>query len=244
MRKTFNFLLLMAVFISGCNFAGAPTELPNTPTQQTVVATEAPTDLPPTAPSPTDEPSPLPPSATPNLTPLPSATSSIFPVVSLTADAVCRMGPDKRYNAVLRVTKGQSFDVSGRNEDSTWLSIDASKIGDDCWVPVASLESPGDLSALNVRYTQPLPDAPVGVRTSDNACGLKNHLWLYWKTVDAVGYRIYRNGKEIGTVFGTPQYRDMSTPSAKEPTIYLYEIESFNASGVSPRASVSVMICG
>ncbi|HEX2618979.1 MAG TPA: hypothetical protein VHL11_02500 [Phototrophicaceae bacterium] len=244
MRKNFTVLLLITLFVSGCNFAGPVTAQPqDTPTRQEIAATEAPAALPPTALPPTEEPSALPPSPTPNLTPLPSATSAIFPVVSIAADTICRVGPDKRYNAVMRVTKGQSFDVSGRSEDSTWVSVDASKIGDDCWVPVANLESPGDLSALNVRYTQPLPDEPMNVTASDNACGVKNHLWLYWQTVNAVGYRIYRNGKEIATVYGS-KYRDLSTPSSKLPTIYLYEVESFNASGVSPRAGVSVTICG
>lgn len=152
------------------------------------------------------------------------------------------MGPEKHYNFVMRIAKGQSFEVSGRSEDSLWISIPAPKLGDDCWVPVTSLESPGDLSALSVRYTQPLPDEPIGVRASDKACGSSNHLWLYWKTVDAVGYRIYRNGKEIGTVHGD-QFRDLSTPRSKQPAVYLYEVESFNASGVSSRAGISVTVC-
>lgn len=243
MRKTFSVLLLITMFISGCNFAGAATnQPPNTAPPKAASATETvpaptPTDIP------TEEASPLPPSPTPERIPLPSATSAIFPVVTLAADTICRMGPDKHYYAALRVTKGQAFEVSGRSEDSAWVSVDAPKIGDDCWVPITSLETPGDLSALNVRYTQPLPDEPIGVTVSDNACGSTNHLWLYWKTTDAVGYRIYRNGKEIATVYGD-KYRDLNTPRSKLPTIYLYEVESFNASGTSARAGVSVTICG
>jgi hypothetical protein len=241
MRKAFRFLVLVAVLMSGCNFAAPATNPPlDTPTPETIAATEAPTALPPTA---TEEPSPVPPSPTPELlTPGATATSVIFPTLTIATDTICRMGPEKRYNFVTRVSKGQSFEVSGRSEDSSWVSIQASRLGDDCWVPVSSLEYPGDLSALNVRYTQPLPDEPMNVTASDNACGV-NHLWLYWQTVNAVGYRIYRNGKEIATVHGD-KYRDLSTPRSKLPSVYLYEIESYNASGVSPRVSLSVTICG
>ena len=242
MRKTLSLILLLSLFLSGCNFAGAadaPTL--NPPTLEPVAATL----------TPTDEPSPTTPAETPTTaatatddtaSPSASATSMIFPVVTIAVNSICRMGPDKLYNPVLSVTKGSAFEVSGRSDKSDWISINASKIGDDCWVPVANLESPGDLSDVNVRYTQPLPDEPVGVTASGNACGV-THLWLYWKTVNAVGYRIYRNGKEIATVYGD-QYRDLNTPRTKLPTIFLYEVASFNASGVSPRASVSVTICG
>lgn len=242
MRKIFSLLWIVAIFLSGCSFAGAATDQPPVQaTPETIAATEASTDLPPTD-LPTEEPSPLPPTLTPDLTPMASATSAIFPVASIAADTICRMGPDKHYNAVMRVTKGQSFDVSGRSDDSLWVSIDAPKIGDDCWVLVSNLEGLSDLSALSTRYTQPLPDEAINVTASNNACGSTNHLWLYWKTVNAVGYRIYRNGKEIGTVYGD-KYRDLNTPRPKLPTVYLYEVESFNASGVSARASVSVTIC-
>jgi hypothetical protein len=159
-------------------------------------------------------------------------------------------GPGKRYYAVLNISKGKSFEASGRNADSSWFAVQATRIGDDCWVPAASLENPGApsnsgqaLSDLNVIDTQALPGEPMNVTASDNACGMVNHLWLYWVTVDAIGYRIYRNGKEIATVYGG-KYRDLDTPRSKLPTIYLYEIEAFNASGVSERAGVSVTICG
>lgn len=244
MRKTFNFVLLVALLVSGCNFA-APT--PDMPTLEPPVAsplgtTEEPTFPPPDA-TPSEEPSPEPPSATPTDSPLGSATSSIFPTLTLAIDTICRMGPEKHYYPVVKVQKDQSFEASGRNEEETWVSIQARTFGDDCWVPIESLESPGDLKDLTIRYTQPLPGEPINIRASDGACGVKSHQWLYWSSVDAVGYRIYRNGKEIATVYGD-KYRDLSTPSAKKPTIYLYEIESFNASGTSPRAGVSVTICG
>ncbi len=242
MRKTLSLILLISLALSGCNFAratNAPT-LSNPPTLEPVAATLAPTE----EPSPTTTPAETATAAATEATPSPlaSATSMIFPVVTIAVNSICRMGPDKLYNPVLSVIKGSTFEVSDRSADSAWVSINASKIGDDCWVPVASLESPGDLSDVTVGYTQPLPDAPVGVIASSNACGVI-HLWLHWKTVNAVGYRIYRNGKEIATVFGD-QYRDLNTPRTKLPTAFLYEVASFNASGFSPRVSVSVTICG
>lgn len=239
MRKTVILIVLISILISGCNAAIPQQDMP---TLEPPVATEEPTTLPAT-PSPSETPSPEPPSPTPTDSSLATATSSIFPILTIAIDTVCRMGPDKHYYPVVKVEKGKSFEAIGRSEDGAWVSIQARRVGDDCWVPVANLEEPGNLSDLNIRYTQPLPGEPVGIRASTNACGVKRHLWLYWSTVDAVGYRIYRNGKEIATVHGD-QYRDLSTPSAKEPTIYLYEIESFNASGTSPRVGVSVTICG
>lgn len=239
MKKTFNFVVLIAILLSGCNFAG-PT--PDMPTLEPPAATEEPTSPPPSA-TPSEETSPEPLTPTPTDSPLSDATSSIFPTLTLATDTICRMGPEKHYYPVAKVEKGQSFEASGRNEDTTWVSIQARPFHDDCWVPIESLEAPGDLKELTIRYTQPLPGQPINIRASDNACGVKNHLWLYWSTVDAVGYRIYRNGKEIATVYGD-KYRDLSTPSSKKPSIYLYEIESFNASGTSPRAGVSVTICG
>lgn len=244
MRKTIYTLFLVAIFLSGCNFAGAANPpAADTSTPEAMSVTKAPT-TPPT----TEQPTPVPPTTTPAITPTDSlsasasATSAIFPVLTISTDTICRAGPDKHYYAILKVTKGKSFDVSGRSADGLWVSIDAPKIGDDCWVPVSSLETPGDLSDLNVRYTQPLPGEPMNVTASDNACGTIS-LWLYWKTVDAVGYRIYRNGKEIATVYGS-KYRDLNTPRSKLPTVYLYEVESFNASGTSPRAGISVTLCG
>jgi len=241
MKKSFYFLLLLAVALAGCNFSGTTDSRPfNTPAAEAITATEPPTILPPT---PTDIPSPLPPSATPSPAPQSNATSSIFPVMTLATDAVCRMGPDQHYYAVLRVAKGKSFEVSGRNADSSWLAIQATPFGDDCWVPVSSLGNPGDLSALNEVHVQSLPGEPMNVTASANACGVVNPLWMYWVSVDAVGYRIYRNGKEIATVYGD-KYRDLNTPRTKLPTVFLYEIEGFNASGVSGRTSISVTICG
>ncbi len=241
MKKSVSFLLIFSIALAGCNFSGAGGERAlNTPTPSEIIPTEAPTAAPPT---PTDIPSPLPPSATPELSPQASATSSIFPVLTLAMDAVCRAGPAPRYYAQVRVTKGSSFEASGRNEDSSWVALDATRVGDDCWVPVSSLEDPGDLSALNVTQTQALPGRPLNVTASNNPCGVISHLWLYWVTVDAVGYRIYRNGKEIASVYGG-KYRDLNTPRTKLPTVYLYEVESYNASGVSERAGVSVTVCG
>lgn len=244
MRKTFSFLLL-AIVVSGCNFAGTAERRPfNTPVADAITTTSIPT-----AAAPTLTVTPLPPSATPNLTPSdgvspqPSATLAIFPVLTLAADAVCRAGPGERYFAMLNVSKGKSFEASGRNADGSWIALYASKVGDPCWVTVSSLESPDNLSVLRVLDVQPLPNPPANVTTSDNACGRVNNLWLYWYAIDAVGYRIYRNGQEIATVYGN-KYRDLDTPRSSQPAVHLYQIEAFNASGLSGRTDIQVTICG
>ena len=238
MKKHLTLFLLLAVALAGCNFTGtAGRTALDTPTAGLPAATATATTLPPT---PTVAPSPLPPTATP--TAGPTATSSIFPVLTLAANTVCRAGPAKLYNAVSSVSKGKSFEANGRNADGSWVALQAPRVGDDCWVPLSSLDNPPDLGALSVVETQPLPGQPMNVIASANACGSVTNLWLYWTTVNAVGYRIFRNGTEIGTVYGS-KFRDLTTPRTKLPTVFLYEIQAFNASGVSDRASVSVTIC-
>lgn len=239
MRKNLTSLILFAVLLSGCNFAmPAAPSTPEVPTAAVSAATRTPSRVPPTR-----TPSPPPASVTPTQEPAASATSVIFPLLTFASDAVCRAGPGVRYLARLRIEKGKSFEASGRNEDGSWIVVQAAHIGDDCWVQASALDNPGDLSDLRVLEAQPLPDQPLNFVASDNACGGINHLWLYWYNGNAVGYRIYRNGKEIATVYGS-KYRDLNTPRSKEPEVYRYEIEAFNGSGVSERSGVSVTICG
>ena len=253
MKKGVSFLLLCALVVAGCNFAGPRQRRTfSTSVADAKPATAVPMAVPPMQ---TDVPASLVPSATSILTlpvggkPQPSATSVIFPVLTLATDVVCRTGPAPRYYAVLRLSKGTSFEASGRNADGSWVAIQANRIGDDCWVPASSLEVPDDpmggqgLSALNVAETQALPGRPISLTASDHACGVVKHLWLYWGNVDAIGYRIYRNGKEIASVYGG-KYRDLDTPRTKLPTVFLYEVEAFNASGISERAGIAVTICG
>lgn len=239
MRKNLTCLLLFAVLVSGCNFAvPAAPSTPEAPTTAVRVATRTPSRVPPTRTS-----TPPPPSVTPTQEPAASATSVIFPLLTFASDTICRAGPGTLYRARLRIEKGQSFEASGRNEDGSWIVVQAARVGDDCWVQASTLEKPGDLSALRVLETQPLPDQPLNFVASDNACGGVNHLWLYWYNGSATGYRIYRNGKEIATVYGS-KYRDLNTPRSKLPEVYRYEIEAFNGSGVSERSGLSVTICG
>ena len=241
MKKSISLVLLVTIALAACNFNGtAGTAGQGSANTEAAPAATA-TVIPPTeTPAPTE--TSLPATVTPTLTPQFTATSAIYPLLTLAVDTVCRMGPDKHYYSTTAIAKGRSFEANGRSADSTWIVLQAPRIGDYCWVPVASLDNPGDLSALSVATTQPLPGQPLNFTASSNACGTTN-LWLRWVTVDAVGYHIYRNGKQIATVYGS-QYRDLVTPRTKLPTVYQYAIEGFNASGASDRAIISVTICG
>jgi len=246
MKKFFTFLLLFAIAVSACNFA-MPGGQPTTTEMLTRAPERTRTRTPkmgasPTRPASTATPLSLMPSPTLETDP-PTPTSIIFPRLTFAADTVCRAGPGVRYYARTRITKGQSFEASGRNADSSWLMVQATRLGDDCWVQASTLDEAGDFSALRVIETQSLPDQPLGFVASANACGGVNHLWLYWADGNGIGYRIYRNGKEIATVYGT-QYRDLNTPRSKLPEVYRYEIEAFNSLGASERSGLSVTICG
>jgi len=238
MKKSISLVLLVTIALAACNFNGTAGQgSANTEAAPAATATViAPTETP--APTETS----LPATVTPTLTPQFTATSAIYPLLTLAVDTVCRTGPDKHYYSTTVLAKGRAFEANGRSADSAWIVLQAPRIGDYCWVPVASLDNPGDLSALGVAQTQPLPGQPLNFRASSNACGTTN-LWLRWVTVDAVGYHIYRNGKQIATVYGE-QYRDLDTPRTKLPTVYQYAIEGFNASGASDRAVIAVTICG
>lgn len=237
MKKAILLTVSLALALSACGFGGRPSFGQTPGAGQATVepsATEAPTDTP----------TPLPPSETPVPPPSVTPTSVIYPSLTVIKETACREGPHIRYNRTGQLLfVGKSYTANGRNEDNTWLSVQALGVESTCWVPLTTFQEPGDLSALHVLLVQPLPNAPINLRASDNACGLMNTVWLYWYAEDPMGYRIYRNGHNIATVYGG-QFRDLDTPRDKRPTVYLYEIEAFNASGISERSSISVTICG
>jgi len=242
MKKTIILALLFVLAVSACNFGGASEQ----PPVDSPAATEVPSLVPPTL---TNTPVALTPSPTGTMTetpiPAPSLTPTltIYPVATFAQDAICRTGPAMRYYRTgSKILKGKTFQLEGRTADSSWIAIPEPGEGDYCWVPFSSLEDPGDISAVYVSDVQPLPDAPINVSALDGACGHIKNTWLTWYAIDATGYYIYRNGKQIGSSY-EGHFRDLDTPQSKKPAVYLYEIEAYNASGVSERTGISVTVC-
>jgi hypothetical protein len=239
MKKTILLLALIAIFVSSCS-SNQPVAQ-NTPQASAVVATA-------TAVPPTPTASPVPPSATP----APTATSTphvtLFPTVTFAEKVVCRQGTDVNYYPVVTYKPGQTSQAQGRSEDSLWLVVDsqAPNKNPTCWVPVASVEDLGDISPLMVSSPPPLPVGPYKATTTKGMCGINDRgaIVVEWSpVVGGSGYYVYRNGKNIATVYGG-QYIDHDTPGSRTPYIYTYIIQAFNSSGLSKTtAGASVTLC-
>lgn len=142
MQKRRGALLLAAgILLLACNFptfvqAPAPTEIPARPT-----STAGP--LIPTA-SVTVAPSPTP---SPTLSPTPSVPQ----VTPISVNVNCRSGPDVAYSAVSALLFGQTAQIKGRNEESSWWYIyDPANAGQFCWVAASVVTTSGNLSGLAI----------------------------------------------------------------------------------------------
>ena len=171
----------------------------------------------------------------------------MYAPVAFVAKTVCRMGPNENYNPVVTYQLGDTAELNGRNDDSTWLMVTVAEKNKDpyCWVPLESVESPGELGGLDVVPFGKLPDSPTSLTATSGVCGsTSNPMILEWSPVAAgTGYRIYRNYKLIGSVYDG-RFRDFDTPKSKEPYVYTYAVQAFNAYGVSEHmAGVSVTLC-
>ncbi len=95
------------------------------------------------------QPATQPPSSTaaPTLTSTPSV-----PMVAPTSSNVnCRSGPDVAYDAVSALMLGQTAEIKGRNDDSSWWYIaDPANPGQLCWVAASVVTTSGNLSGLPI----------------------------------------------------------------------------------------------
>jgi hypothetical protein len=233
MKKLTLILALIALLLSACATpTPEPTAVPSNTPKPTATATFTPT------PKPTA-------TATITLTPTPAAEQ--FQAVTFAETVTCRMGPKKNYFAVMTYQAGDTAELNGRSEDGTWVMVSVSEKNKDpyCWVPLASIEYPGDMGSLQVPLVGPLPDAPQSLTAPNGVCGSGSALILRWTPVTAgAGYYIYRNGTLINTTYDD-QYRDFDTPQAKKAYTYTYMVQAFNAFGTSEGvAGITVTLCG
>jgi hypothetical protein len=90
----------------------------------------------------------------------PTATF-VSPQFTLTINANCRAGPDKRYDVVTSALAGQTFPIVGKNGDGSWFFVQLME-SVRCWFAGSVGTAKGDLSALKIFYGPPLPtDTPV-----------------------------------------------------------------------------------
>ena len=239
MKKGFLIILMLVFGLSACAPSAGGQSFRLTAQAARAAASPLPSDTP----LPTQTVTPIPATVTP--TPLPSLTptSSFLPLVTFAQNGICHTGPNTRYYRTGTVAAaGKKFQANARNADGSWISVQAPGVGDYCWVQLSSLDHPGDLGAVHVFDVQPLPDSPINLVASPNACG-SNNLWLHWYPVYGMGYHIYRNGTALTTVY-KGEFQDHQTPHPDKPTVYLYSVEAFNASGVSIPNTAEVTLCG
>ena len=144
-------LLAAMSLLLACNFplfAAVPTP---TPEQPGATPTDTPAVLVPTLASftPTAEPS-----ATPTTVPTPS-TPEVTPV---SVNVNCRSGPDVAYDAISVLIFGNSTQVAGRNEDSSWWYVhDPSNPGNFCWISADVVTISGPIAGIPLVA----PPAPI-----------------------------------------------------------------------------------
>ena len=125
---------------------------------RTVPSTETPpaTDTPLTSATvPSNTPLPSIPALT--ATPSSSPTATISPTPStpqatpVSANVNCRTGPDVNYSSISVLMFGNSSQITGRNDDSSWWYIhDPGNPGGFCWVAASVVTASGNLSGLPV----------------------------------------------------------------------------------------------
>jgi hypothetical protein len=117
-----------------------PLVLP-TATKPPATPTAVPTNMP--VPSPT----PVPPTATPTPVPAPKFTAN--------QDVNVRRGPGTNYQLLGGISRGQSFEITGRNNASDWLQFTYN--GQPAWVFTNLVTVSGDAGSIKVAQNIPAP---------------------------------------------------------------------------------------
>lgn len=167
--KKISFISLIVFFSLGCGWLGRakpaggaavsliPTRTPLptfTPTSAADVAIIIPTPtetaVPTNTPVPTEAPAPT-------NTPEPTAVPAVKVNVNQTVNV--RSGPGTAYPRVGQVDAGQSLEVTGRNDDGSWVQINYSD--GQGWVIVSLIQPEGDVNSVGVVQVDAPPPAPV-----------------------------------------------------------------------------------
>ncbi len=163
---------MLAIFILGVSGVACTTSVAPTPTTVEVVwRTEVvipslapmqpltPAPSPSTIPTFTSTPTPAP-SHTPTITPIPTITPT-YAVLrgEVREQANCRYGPGYPYLYKYGVYAGYVMEVIGRNEDGSWLLIQAIGGTNPCWLKATLMDVRGEVMSVAPTYI-PLPPSP------------------------------------------------------------------------------------
>ncbi|MDH5506081.1 MAG: fibronectin type III domain-containing protein [Anaerolineae bacterium] len=181
---------------------------------------------------------------------------------------LCFVGPGAEYGTVSSVDAGTQVRIIGIGAEPGWLVIDNPRFaGVACWVAQEDVELPPgfDPSRLPEFEVPALPeddtddngvDSGGGGGTGDSAPAAPSSLgevttWgtstctvtLTWKdnASNESGFRIYRDGKLIGTVgANTTKFTDPDAPAGLG---YNYSVKAYNNAGESSAATVKSKGC-
>ncbi len=163
-------LILLAGMLLACNFPMfAPTRTP------TPAVSDTPADTP-TSPFPSSPTPTPPPSATSAPTSVP--TPSVPVVTPISVNVNCRSGPDVAYDAVSALIVGNTAQVAGRLEDSSWWYVhDPSNPSGFCWIFSGVVTIAGPTGGIPVQAPPPPIASKVTVDVvvpSSATCGGPN----------------------------------------------------------------------
>jgi TolB protein len=134
-----------------------PTDTPVPPTDTPVPPTETP--IPPTATPrpPTETPTPEPPTETPEpptATPEPEPAE---PQAVASRNMNVRGGPGTDYPVIASASAGDSFDISGKNQDGSWYQVCCFAEEQPGWVSASLVTVEGDAAAIEMAANIPEP---------------------------------------------------------------------------------------
>ncbi len=93
---------------------------------------------------------------------IPPVGSWIPPTATVIENASCRSGPTLDYPIVDYLAVGQTAQVDGRNDDSSWLYILSPNLQLDCWISALLVEVSDDLDGVGVVEAAPPPSVSEG----------------------------------------------------------------------------------
>ena len=207
-------------------------ELENPPARPTATSAPRPTQPPP-----------------PTSTPRPAASGGGQPhdpnatIFTFQASANCREGPGIGFKSINPFSSGQSVTVIGQNTDKSWLEIKVPSSTLTCWasVDVGSLNGQSAIPFILQIPTFPqTPDLFADSTSCDSATSQRRVVLTWNRDAFADGYNVYRKDKLIATL---PAHEMSYTDDPPYQNDFQYQIESFNAYGVSPRAITMALGC-
>jgi hypothetical protein len=259
------FFIIGLIFILGVSACNLPSQTPPNPLEEaeaavtvtllamTLAAQNNPpivTQIPSSTPFPTDIPT-----ITPTFTPgVPMATVSV--------NTNCRTGPGIVYDLIGALLVGEQAVVVGKFTSGNYWIINNPDSSGTCWLWGQYATVTGNTAGLP-EYTQPPtptptktptptptstpppPNAPTGF-TANKICAplvpptYNYQFILQWDdTSNEEGYRVYFNSGLIATLpAGTTTYPHVIGPLGAGVSIS-YDVEAFNATGTSPKASLT-----